>query len=84
MPPTQPTDKAIAKQLADVVRQIYNSPKRDDLTVNHARQVAETKLKLDDGFLKEGDWKAKSKQIIVDTLVRACPWAAATRHWDGF
>ncbi len=84
MPPTKPTDKAIAKQLADVVRQIFNSPKRDELTVNHARQVAETKLNLDDGFLKGGDWKAKSKQIIVATLVRACPWAATTWHWDRF
>ena len=80
MPPTKATDNAIAKGLADVVRQIYNSPKRDDLTVNHARQVAETKLKLDDGFLKGGDWKAKSKQIIVDTLVRGCHWVAATQH----
>ncbi|KAJ4291296.1 hypothetical protein N0V88_006299 [Collariella sp. IMI 366227] len=63
-----PTDKTIAKELAAVVRQIYNGPERDQLTVNYVRQAAEEKLKLDDGFLKEGSWKSKSKQIIVDTL----------------
>lgn len=68
----QVTDKAIAEGLADVVRQIYNGPKRDQLTVNFARQAAEDKLELEDGFLKEGDWKGKSKQIIVDTLVSHC------------
>ncbi len=84
MPPTKPTDTAIAKQLADVVRQIYNGPKRDELTVNHARQVAESNLKLDDGFLKGGDWKAKSKQIIVDTLVRGCHSIMATESQHGY
>ncbi|KAK4152724.1 hypothetical protein C8A00DRAFT_16004 [Chaetomidium leptoderma] len=68
MAPAKVTDKAVAKQLADVVRQIYNSPNRDQLTVNYARQTAEDELGLEDGFLKEGGWKAKSKQIIVDTL----------------
>jgi hypothetical protein len=64
-----PTDKAIAKALAAAVREIYNSPKRDELTVNYARQVAEENLGLESGFLKEEEWKAKSKQIILDTLV---------------
>ena len=69
MAPAKATDKAIAKTLADVVRQIYNDPEGAELTVNHARETAEEKLKLEDGFLKEGDWKAKSKKIIHDTLV---------------
>ncbi|KAK4119123.1 hypothetical protein N657DRAFT_650543 [Parathielavia appendiculata] len=63
-----PTDKAIAKALADVVRKVYNGPNRDQLTVNYARQTTEDSLKLADGFLKEGDWKLRSKEIIFDTL----------------
>ncbi|KAK4096195.1 hypothetical protein N658DRAFT_436629 [Parathielavia hyrcaniae] len=68
MAPTKATDKAIEKVLADVVRKVYNGPKRDQLTVNYVRQTAEDSLKLGGGFLKEGDWKARSKQIILDTL----------------
>lgn len=70
MAPAKPTNQAISAELANVVREIYNSLERDQLTVNYARKVAEEKLRLDDGFLKAGDWKAKSKQIILDTLVR--------------
>ena len=69
MAPPKATDKTIAKELASVVRKVYHGPERDQLTVNYARQLVEEKLSLDAGFLKEGDWKAKSKQIILDTLV---------------
>lgn len=65
-----PTDKAIVRELANVVRRVYNSTERDQLTVNYARRTVEEKLDLAEGFLKEGDWKAKSKQVIHDTLVR--------------
>ncbi|GAB1317915.1 hypothetical protein MFIFM68171_08125 [Madurella fahalii] len=68
MAPNKLTDRMIAAELAKVVREIYNSPESDQLTVNYARQVVEEKLMLDGGFLKEGHWKAKSKQIILDTL----------------
>lgn len=74
MAPAKATDKVIAKELANVVREIYNSPKRDELTVNYARNNVEEKLGLDQGFLKEGDWKTKSKQIILDTLVSRPPF----------
>ncbi len=70
MAPAKATDKAIAKTLAEVVREIYNDPEGEELTVNYARQTAEEKLKLEAGFLKEGAWKAKSKDIIRDTLVQ--------------
>ncbi|KAL2136893.1 hypothetical protein VTI74DRAFT_619 [Chaetomium olivicolor] len=63
-----PTNEVIAKELASVVRQTYNGPERDQLTVNYARQTAEKKLKLGDGFLKDGAWKAKSKEIILATM----------------
>jgi hypothetical protein len=60
---------ALEAEIIATVRRIYNSPARDELTVNHTRQVVEKKLKLKDGFLKEGAWKAKSKEIIHATLV---------------
>lgn len=75
MPPAKASGKAITKELANVVRETYNSPKRDELTVNYARQIVEDRLGLEDGFLKEGEWKATSKQIIIDTLV-----SRALRH----
>ncbi|KAK3313171.1 hypothetical protein B0H66DRAFT_387551 [Apodospora peruviana] len=68
MPPKKVSDKALEAELAETVRRIYNGPEKDQLTVNYARQAVEEKLKLKEGFLKEGDWKAKSKQIIHDVL----------------
>ncbi|KAK0710473.1 hypothetical protein B0T21DRAFT_387387 [Apiosordaria backusii] len=68
MGPKKVTDKAIAAELASVVEQIYNGPDRDKLSVNYAREVVEEKLGLDEGFLKEDRWKAKSKDIIRTAL----------------
>lgn len=60
-------DATIEKEIADAVHRIYNGPQ--DLTVNAVREAVEKKLKLDEGFLKDGDWKAKSKELVHDTLV---------------
>ncbi|KAH6847715.1 hypothetical protein B0I37DRAFT_354417 [Chaetomium sp. MPI-CAGE-AT-0009] len=65
---TKVTDQAITTKLVSVVKQIYNGPDRDKLTVNYARKEAEDSLGLEDGYLKEGDWKAKSKEIILNTM----------------
>ncbi|KAK3377194.1 hypothetical protein B0T24DRAFT_620653 [Lasiosphaeria ovina] len=67
MPPKKVTDKALAVELERGVRHIYSTD-RDKLTVNYTRQFVEKKLKLKDGFLKEGDWKAKSKEMITAAL----------------
>ena len=64
-----PKKATIEKELADTVRRVYKSSDKDQLTVNFARQAVEKKLKLGDGFLKEGEWKSKSKEIIHNTLV---------------
>lgn len=64
-----PKKATIEKELAETVRRVYNSAQRDELTVNYVRQEVEKKLNLDEGFFKEGDWKAKSKEIIHETLV---------------
>ncbi|KAK4182897.1 hypothetical protein QBC35DRAFT_395048 [Podospora australis] len=71
MAPKKPAEKAIVAELADAVRRIYNGPDRDNLTVNYVRQAVEEKLGFDDGFLKEGDWKAKSKDAIHSALQEA-------------
>jgi hypothetical protein len=55
--------------LADVVRRLCNGP--EPMTVNLAREHAEKELELEDGFFSQGTWKAKSKQIIKDTIVSA-------------
>jgi hypothetical protein len=67
--PPEVSNSKIVKELRTAVRNIYASDERSKLTVNYARQVVEAKLGLGDGFLKEGDWKAKSKQVIFDALV---------------
>lgn len=63
------SEDAIATELQNTVERIYQSDDRDQLSVNYVRQVVEKKLKLDEGHLKDGDWKARSKQIIHDALV---------------
>ncbi|KAK4204510.1 hypothetical protein QBC40DRAFT_336732 [Triangularia verruculosa] len=68
MGPKKVTDKAITAELSSVVEQIYKGPDRDKLSVNYARELVEEKLGLDEGFLKEDKWKAKSKEIIRSAL----------------
>jgi len=63
------SEDAIATELQSTVERIYQSDDRDQLSVNYVRQVVEKKLKLEEGHLKDGDWKARSKQIIHDALV---------------
>jgi len=69
MAPKKVADETIENALAEAVRHIFHNDEKDALTVNYARQVAEKKLKLQEGFLKEGNWKARSKRIVHDTLV---------------
>ena len=64
-----PKKATIEKELVDTVRRIYKTGNEDQLTVNFVRQAVEKKLKLEDDFLKEGEWKSKSKEIIHNTLV---------------
>ncbi|VBB80872.1 Putative protein of unknown function [Podospora comata] len=68
MAPKKVADKTIAAELTSVVDQIYNGPDRDKLSVNYARELVEEKLGLDEGFLKEGQWKARSKEVIRAAL----------------
>ena len=69
MAPTKVSEKAIEKALSDAVRNVYQSDERGQLSVNYAREVVEEKFGLESGFLKEGNWKAKSKNIILAAVV---------------
>lgn len=71
MAPRTPAAKVLEAELASTVRDIYHSDARDELSVNLVRQRVETKLGLGKDFFKDGNWKAKSKQLIKDTVVRA-------------
>jgi len=62
------SDDKVTQTIVKAVREIWKND-RDQLTVNYARQVAEKKLGLEEGFLKEDDWKAKSKQLILEEVV---------------
>ncbi|KAK0729621.1 hypothetical protein B0H67DRAFT_474084 [Lasiosphaeris hirsuta] len=66
--PKKTSDKALEAELVKTIDQLYNSDKRDQLTVNNVRRLVEKKLELGEGFFKEGNWKAKSKKIIYDAI----------------
>lgn len=73
------TDKAIASELGRVVQQVYNGPNREKLSVNYARKEVEENLGLEEDYLKEGDWKARSKEIILNTMVNRNPTLTKSR-----
>jgi hypothetical protein len=73
-----PDDSTLESELREAVRQIYKREQLN-LTVNAARQAAEEKLSLEDGFFRAGGWKMRSKEIVHETLV-GCP-AALVVGW---
>ncbi|KAL4926904.1 putative transcriptional regulator [Aspergillus undulatus] len=65
----QPSDKKLERALRDVVAGIFKTGKTEELTVKRVRLAAEKALQLEDGFFKSnGDWKARSDQIIKDEV----------------
>ncbi|KAK0624934.1 hypothetical protein B0T17DRAFT_617087 [Bombardia bombarda] len=67
MAPKKVSGKKIETELSNTVRHIYKTTP-DDLTVNYVRLAVEKQLKLEDGFLKKGNWKGKSKEIILKVI----------------
>jgi hypothetical protein len=65
------SDTAIIAALKSHVRQILASAERDTLTVNKVRALVENELELENGYLKGGNWKDRSKEVIKDESV--CP-----------
>ena len=64
-----PSAAAIADGIRDIVISIHKAGNDDDRTVNHVRSGAEKKLGLPSGYLKNSDWKDKSKNLIKEAVV---------------
>ncbi|KAF2402183.1 hypothetical protein EJ06DRAFT_328534 [Trichodelitschia bisporula] len=56
---------AIEEGLRDAVNAIFGTGKVENLTVRRVRLKAEEDLGLDAGFLKAGEWKDRSRDIIL-------------------
>ena len=69
MAPKKPTGTALERSLADMVRLIWQSDEKADLSVNLVRQRVEEDLDLGEDFFKADDWKARSKQVIKEAVV---------------
>lgn len=65
MPPNKQT---IEEALKYSTYEVFNADP-DATSVNKVRQHVELKLSLDEGFLSNGDWKHKSKEIIKEYVV---------------
>lgn len=63
-----PKASVIEAELTKSVRELFATD-RDNLTVNTVRKNVEDKLGLDDGFLRSGQWKTKSKDMITGSVV---------------
>jgi len=70
MAPKVPPKKQLAAELAKTVREMYAAGENDQLTVNVVRERTSERLGLDVAFFKEDEWKAESKQIIKQAVVR--------------
>lgn len=72
-------DARIETALRKIVESYFEDDKLDELTVKNVRNVVERDLSLSEGFLKSGEWKERSKEIISQTAVRrALPSNAVT------
>jgi hypothetical protein len=69
MAPRAMPDMRLTFELGEIVREIYKA-NREELTVNLVRSLTEKRLGLEEGFFKDEAWKARSKQIIKETVVR--------------
>lgn len=67
-----PSATAISDAIRQVVISIHKSGSDDGLTVNAVRTGAEQKLRVSAGFLKQGNWKEKSKKLIKEAVDKYC------------
>lgn len=68
-PESMPTEIQLEKALRNAVRAHFRDPEQVESSPNALRAHAEKELGLEDGFFKNGDWKARSKEIIQDQFV---------------
>lgn len=64
-----PSAKKIQDALLDGTYDVFKASP-GDTTVNKVRKHAEQELGLEDGFLSRPKWKAKSKMLIKERVVR--------------
>ena len=67
---TPPTPQVLEDELVAATRVLFSGPDREQLSVNTVRRRVEDKFDLNEGFFAGAQWKAKSKQIIKDAVVR--------------
>ncbi|KAL4921811.1 hypothetical protein BDW62DRAFT_197518 [Aspergillus aurantiobrunneus] len=85
----QPSDKELERALRETVAKIFKTGKTEELTVKRVRLAAEKALQIEEGFFKSnGDWKARSDEIIKDEVEvqdNAAPesWAGETDESAG-
>jgi hypothetical protein len=64
-----PTDENIESALRTAIQETIDAGDEELLTVRYVRNQVYKALKLDEGFLESGDWKARSKEFIHVTAV---------------
>jgi hypothetical protein len=75
-----PSDSTLEKQLRVEVGKRFKAGTEDTMTVNQIRQAAEKNLGLDSGFyVGHSKWKADSKTIVRDEMVRDTIYAQSWR-----
>lgn len=68
-----PNPQALEDGLVAAVRELFSGPDREQLSVNTVRRRVEDGFGLEEGFFAGAQWKARSKQIIKDAVVRFAP-----------
>lgn len=62
-------DKKLEASLLAAVKELFSGPSREDLSVNTVRTKCEKENGLEEGFFAQGEWKAKSKELIKNQVV---------------
>lgn len=65
-----PSDQEINDTLCVLVESMCLGPERNSLTINSVRSKAEKLLGLEEGFLKTGPWKKRSRDLVKTESVR--------------
>ncbi|KAJ4387640.1 hypothetical protein N0V93_008237 [Gnomoniopsis smithogilvyi] len=61
-------DDALSAALVAAVRQLFQGPNRDQLSVNNVRKQVEEEHGLETGFFAGLEWKSRSKTLIKETV----------------
>lgn len=62
-------DTGLSAAIVAAVRQLFQGPNRDQLSVNNVRKQVEEEHGLESGFFAAPEWKSRSKTLIKETVV---------------